>query len=301
MRRLLHALLTRISQSRTPWILGALAIACSASTSNAQSAGQKLMRGKALPVTRTVSRPASDATETRVETNVQPATAATGNTVGHRHCCNRQEVFLIRGVAGYWPRVGNFEETLRSRGFEPKTIYQWQYRDLADEIASAYHAGELAGPVTIVGYSSGADSSCMMSKRLNKAGVPVSTLILIESTFGVSVPANVSYCFNIYESRGWTDAIPAFRGIPVETRGQNTHLENVDVAYHPELAGLSDLNHFTMGVDSRMHTMLADLLVQRNQQLQSAQSTGSESEATGAGEATARRDEFFPSADNVRK
>jgi hypothetical protein len=303
MSRLVHSVLSLKSQWRTLSILGGLAIAFSASTSYGQSAGQKLLGGKAKPVSRTVTRPVSQTAEQApVQTSVESSGPAAGQSVGHRRCCNRPEVFLLRGGAGYWPRVGNFEETLRSRGFEPKTIYHWQFRGLADEIATAYHAGELAGPVTIVGYSSGADAGCWMCERLNKANVPVTTLVLIESTFGISVPSNVNYCFNIYESRGWTDKIPAFRGIPVETRGQYTHLDNVDVKYHSELGGLSDLNHFTMGVNSRMHTMLADLLVQRNQQLQQpAQQPASEGETFGAGEAAASRDEFFPNGNTVRK
>src|SRR5262249_36983789 len=129
-------------------------------------------------------------------------------------------------------------------------------------------AGELAGPVTIVGWSYGADAACCMSERLNRSGVPVTNLILIEPTIGVTVPANVSYCFNIYESRGWRDKIPAFRGIPVAAENPNTQLVNLDVKAYPELKGLADQNHFTMGVAGEMHRLLGDLLVQRSQQTQ---------------------------------
>jgi thioesterase domain-containing protein len=151
---------------------------------------------------------------------------------------------------------------LRARGFQPKTICHWQHRRVADEIARAYYAGELAGPVTIIGYSCGADAACLMCSRLNRAGVPVTNLILIESTLGIAVPANVSFCYNIYESR-WADAIPAFRGIAVNAKGPNTQLLNVDVNCYPELAPLAERNHFTIASAPEMHSHISELLAQR--------------------------------------
>jgi hypothetical protein len=137
--------------------------------------------------------------------------------------------------------------------------------------------------VSIIGYSSGADAACWMSERLNKAGVPVTNLLLIESTFGIDVPANVEYCFNIYQSR-WADAVPAFRGIPVSKLNPNTQLSNVNVKYHPELKVLAERNHFTMGVTRSMHSYLGDILAQRVFQQPAVPQTPAES--GGAGEGT---------------
>jgi hypothetical protein len=192
----------------------------------------------------------------------QPVVHSTAPGVGHRHCCNRPEVFLLRGGAGYFPRASHFEDALRARGFQPRTIPHWGHRRVADDIASAYFAGELAGPVTIIGYSSGADAACWMCSRLNKAGVPVTNLVLIESTIGVAVPANVSFCYNIYESR-WADAVPAFRGIAVAAKDPHTELLNVDVNRHPELAPLAERNHFTIASSRAMHSHISELLAQR--------------------------------------
>ncbi|HEY3965316.1 MAG TPA: hypothetical protein VGM05_12245 [Planctomycetaceae bacterium] len=303
MHRLFTAHLTHNPLFRSPLTLGAVLVMLTSATPGfGQSAGAKLGQ-KSGPVR---VQPVSQAvSQTAGEPAVQVGAPATGHSIGHRHCCNRPEVFLLRGGAGYWPRVASFEETLRSSGLEPKTIYHWQHRGLADEIASAYQAGELAGPITIIGYSSGADAACWMSERLNKAGVPVTTLILIESTFGISVPSNVSYCFNIYESRGWTDKIPAFRGIPVEAKNPNTQLFNTNVTYHPELAGLQERNHFTMAVTRQMHTMLTNIIIERNQQLQAAVPEAgpqmpAESEGSGAGEGPAQ-EARLPNSESVLK
>ena len=194
---------------------------------------------------------------------MQPLANAVGTAgVGHRRCCNRPEVFLLRGGAGYFPKASQFEEALRCRGFQPKTICHWNHRGVADDIAEAYFAGELAGPVTIIGYSSGADAACMMCARLEKACVPVTNLILIESTIGLSVPANVEFCYNIYQTR-WADSVPVFRGVAVNAKGANTQMFNVDVNSYSELAPLTTYNHFTMVSAPELHGMVGNLLVQR--------------------------------------
>lgn len=272
MYQLIKAYLTQSAQFRTRLMLGALLIVCCSAT---PSFAQK---PPAIP-----HKPPS-----------------VPQSVGHRKCCNRPEVFLLRGGAGYWPKVAEFEAALEARGFAPKTIYHWQHRGLADEITSAYKAGELAGPVTIVGYSSGADAACWMSERLNKSGVPVTNLILIESTFGIAVPTNVSYCVNIYQSRGWTDKIPAFRGIPVAKYNPNTELHNINVKYHPDLAVLAERNHFTMGVASEMHTYLGDILVQRNPQLQIGARAVGEDQGSSDGEGS-DKEARLPNAETIQR
>ncbi|WP_010585796.1 alpha/beta hydrolase family protein [Schlesneria paludicola] len=195
---------------------------------------------------------------------LQPIVTNAGtHGVGHRRCCNRPEVFLLRGGAGYFPRAAQFEDALRCRGFEPRTICHWNHRGVADEIAEAYYAGELAGPVTIIGYSSGADAACLMCSRLEKAGVPVTNLVLVESTFGLAVPANVEYCYNVYQSR-WADAVPVFRGVAVEAKGMHTQLVNVDVNDYPQMTPLTNHNHFTIVSVPELHSLVGNVLAQRN-------------------------------------
>jgi hypothetical protein len=257
-------------------------------------AGEKLGAVKVQNVSRKISaRRASQSVE-------QPVSQPTGQaiqqsryeTVGHRHCCNRPEVFILRGGGGYWPKVEQFAEILRARGFEPITIYHWEHRRLADDIARAYYNGDLAGPVSIVGYSSGADAACWMGERLNKAGVPVTNMLLVESTLGAPVPPNVSFCYNIYESR-WADAVPAFRGVAVNKKNPNTDLYNVDVRQYPELAYFAEQSHFTMASNFAMHHYLTEILANRVFQPAVPQSpTEGEFEGSdfgGAGEAAALR------------
>ncbi|MBS0201555.1 MAG: hypothetical protein JSS49_01560 [Planctomycetes bacterium] len=176
------------------------------------------------------------------------------------------EVILIRGGAGYWPRVTAFTQELSDHGFSSRSIFGAAYALHAPRIANEYHSGQRNGPVTIIGYSSGADYACRLCGSLESRGVPVATLVLIESTLGTDVPANVDLCVNLYESRPATDWIPAFRGIPVQAVGQDTQLINLDTRSNDDLKWMTAYNHFTVASHTDTHVMLRNLLLLRQSQ-----------------------------------
>lgn len=178
----------------------------------------------------------------------------------------RPDVVLIRGGAGYWPGVSSLAQELADHGFSPRVIMGASHSIYARSIADHFHAGQRSGPVTIIGYSSGADYACRMSRLLGERNVPVSTLVLIESTLGTPVPENVDYCINLYESRPATDWIPAFRGVPVQAANPQTNLVNLDSRSNGELQWLTEYNHFTVVSNSQSHVMLRNLLLLRQSQ-----------------------------------
>jgi pimeloyl-ACP methyl ester carboxylesterase len=145
--------------------------------------------------------------------------------IGHAGCCGRQDVILIRGGAGYWPGARAMSDHFSELGYKPSLIYGWEFARVADEIAVATSEGRMAGGIVIVGYSSGADIACALASRLGKEGIRVQTMVLIESTFGLSVPANVDYCVNYYASR---------------------ILYNVDVKTCSQYAEMANRSHFTI-------------------------------------------------------
>lgn len=175
----------------------------------------------------------------------------------------RPEVLLIRGGAGYWPGVYGLAQELSDHGFAPQVIMGVTHSIHARSIADQYHSGQRSGPITIIGYSSGADYACRMSRLLGERGVPVSTLVLIESTLGTPVPENVDFCVNLYESRPATDWIPAFRGVPVQANSPQTNLLNLDSRSNGDLQWLTEYNHFTVVSNAQSHVMLRNLLLQR--------------------------------------
>ena len=186
------------------------------------------------------------------------------------------EVLLIRGGAGYWPGVSRLANELSDHGFAPKIVMGAFSTVQAPRIAADYYSGGRCTPVTIVGYSSGADYACKLCQGLEARGVPVATLVLIESTLGTEVPGNVELCINMYESRPATDWIPAFRGIAVRAASPQTSLVNLDANKTPDLQWLKEYNHFTVASNSESRVMIRNLLLLRQNQFteQQARSTG---------------------------
>jgi hypothetical protein len=178
----------------------------------------------------------------------------------------KREVILIRGAAlgiyPYWPGANDLAGHLDSRGFAATIINHYEYPRVADEIARAVRAGRLAGGVSLVGYSFGSDTAGLLAELLDKRGIRVDTMVLIESTWGTPVPGNVDYCVNYYKSRA-LDFIPSSRGVPVVARSSRTQLTNINVGRHASLADIARHSHFTIGDNHRLHRLVGDFLESR--------------------------------------
>ena len=183
--------------------------------------------------------------------------------IGHAQCCGRPDVILIRGGMGYWPGAQAMADDFTSLGYAPTIIYGWEHAATARKIACASRQGRLTSGVVIVGYSSGADAACLMARQLDRYGVRVQTMVLIESTLGTSVPRNVDYCVNYYASRV-LDAVPMFRGVPVETDCPCTTLVNFDLRDCPAFANHLKRNHFVIASTETMRQMTTDVVMSRH-------------------------------------
>ena len=74
-----------------------------------------------------------------------------------------------------------------------------------------------------------------LTRRLEKQGIAVDTLVLMETAAQDSVPANVASCLNVYKSSSVADEwVPAFRGLPVTVESAQTHLVNYNLRFHDE-------------------------------------------------------------------
>lgn len=168
-----------------------------------------------------------------------------GGRFGHAGCCGKQDVIVIRGGAGYWPGAQAMADQFTNMGYASTVIFGVESVAVADEIADAINHGRMNRGIVIVGYSSGADYACIMARRLEAHGIRVPTMVLVESTLGTVVPANVDYCVNFYENRRW-DRIPMFRGVPLQVASSQTVLYNINVKSTPQYVYLSTQNHFTI-------------------------------------------------------
>ena len=171
---------------------------------------------------------------------------STTGYVGDRDTPRCGNVFVVRGLVGYWPQVERLAADLRQQGLCPVVVYGAERKRLAVKIHEARCEGRLSGPVVLAGYSLGANDAIKLAKDLGNRGIDVDALILVDPTYYDSIPGNVRYCYNLYQSRPSTDWMPLFRGVPVTPAHPDTCLVNYDVRDHDKCRHYDTLNHFTI-------------------------------------------------------
>jgi len=150
-------------------------------------------------------------------------------TPGPIGSASRPNVVVLRGPAGYFPGLAEFEDKLLDEGICTTVAYPDAYPKIAERLIGARNLGRLDGPVVIVGYSSGAGAAMLLSRRLGERGIDVDKLVLLEAADAMRVPGNVHQCFNVYKSQPWSDVKPIFRGDPLAVESPATMLVNYDL------------------------------------------------------------------------
>ena len=166
----------------------------------------------------------------------------------------KSTIFVIRGGGGYFPNLG----TVVRQKFEASGLKTVDFRynergGAAKKIAAAYRAGQLPRGIVLVGYSLGGCGVLEVSRELQKEGIPIRMLVLIETlNKAQTVPANVKECFNLYH-------VPAFLGTAVRAESSSTKLTNYE-AYSDGGLGL-EYSHFTMPFVEEVHELIASKIV----------------------------------------
>jgi len=140
-------------------------------------------------------------------------------------------VYLLRGWIGIFSTgINHLGEKLNAAGVRSSVYQEDQWRALAAAIKERYRKAKEHEPLILVGHSFGADDTLRVSRELGEAGIAVDLVVTLDPVTPPEVPANVRRCYNLYQSNGAWDKLPAFRGVPLQRAGGSlAALENVDV------------------------------------------------------------------------
>ncbi len=166
-------------------------------------------------------------------------------------------VIVVRATAGYWPDCDGFVARLKHEGAEASVIRGMEVNRAADRIVASRGAGDRR-PLVLIGYSRGANDAIRLTRRLQRHGIAVDTLVLMEMAAQDSVPANVVSCLNIYKSSPADEWVPAFRGLPATVESAQTHLVNYNVRFHDEAVEQAAINQFTVCQNPAVRGMIAE-------------------------------------------
>jgi pimeloyl-ACP methyl ester carboxylesterase len=140
-------------------------------------------------------------------------------------------VYLLRGWIGIFSYgIDHLGRKINAIGVRAHVYQANQWQALAEAIEKKYKSAPGHEPLILVGHSYGADGALRISTMLRDAGITVDLVIAIDPVTPPPVPGNVRRCFDIYQSNGSWDKVPAFRGVPLQlAEGSRTQLQNVDI------------------------------------------------------------------------
>lgn len=141
-------------------------------------------------------------------------------------------VYCILGWLGIWSRGMDViaQRTEKELGVRATSLANQEWPKLVAYLTAERQAGRWDGPLVLVGHSYGCDDQVRVSKQLNKNGISVDLLLLVDPTTPGAIPPNVKRCVDIYKSHPGTDALPFFRGIKVKAVDPSrTIITNIDL------------------------------------------------------------------------
>lgn len=98
---------------------------------------------------------------------------------------------------------------------------------LSSYIIQHYKAGDLKGPIILVGHSLGANEQIKVAEELSLAHIPVTLLITVDAGLPLKVPDNVVQVLNLYQPT----IDPVFKGVPLQAVDPKlTYVENLNVS-----------------------------------------------------------------------
>ena len=140
-------------------------------------------------------------------------------------------VYCLRGWKGVFsPGVDAIAKQVNEAGGTGLVYMPEQYPELAAEIVKKYKGDARHEPIVFVGHSRGVDSSLIIARELEKAGIAVDMIACFDSVDEVTVPKNVKACYNYWMPGIGGTTSNFLRGIPlVQAPGSTGKLYNIDL------------------------------------------------------------------------
>jgi len=125
-------------------------------------------------------------------------------------------VYCIRGWQGVFSwGIDAMAEQLKQEGVTAYVFMPEQYPEMAKEMVKQYKNAPNHEPICFIGHSRGVDSSIIISRELDKAGIKVDLIVALDSVDEDVVPKNVRECRN-YWMPGFLYGTNILRGIPLK-------------------------------------------------------------------------------------
>lgn len=168
-------------------------------------------------------------------------------------------LYAMRGFLGIFStgmdtlcRTLNTHHLLLSAAVADEAAHSYRKR-----LLKAYEAGDLTGPLILVGHSYGADDQIRTARYLGRHKIEVTLLLLLDPVTPPAIPANVQRCVDIYKSHPLTDWLPFLRGVPVHAADPEfTRLTDINLRYAKVGFNTGPVNHMNISAVPGVQKMM---------------------------------------------
>ena len=164
-------------------------------------------------------------------------------------------VYLLRGFIGIWSTgIDQLGEEINHSGIRAHVYRCEQWRELTEAIVEKYKDQKTFEPLIIVGHSWGADHALDLAHELEAAHIPVDLVVTLDPVTPPTVPANVKWCHNVFQTNGIWQGIPYFRGVPLDAaKGGAGRLENLNIRVDRTDLLEPDTDHYNIEKNPKIH------------------------------------------------
>lgn len=164
-------------------------------------------------------------------------------------------VYLLRGWIGIWSTgIDQLGEEINELGVRANVYRCEQWQELTDAILEKYKDQKVTEPLVIVGHSWGADHALDLAHRLEEAHIPIDLIVTLDPVTPPTVPGNVKWCHNVFQTNGIWQPIPYFRGVPLEKEeGSAGLLENLNIRKDRTDLLEPDTDHYNIEKNPKIH------------------------------------------------
>ncbi len=173
------------------------------------------------------------------------------------------QVCILRGLIGIWSLgLDGLGAKINAQGIHTVVFQDDQWPVLAMTLAKRYRNDPNPEPLVIIGHSYGADNALRITYNLNSYGIKVDLLITIDPVTPPHVPPNVKVALDYYETRGVTDNLPWWRGIPLKACSNfKGTLINNNLAGNRRDLRYGDTGHSGIEKDIKIHAEILQWLL----------------------------------------
>jgi len=165
------------------------------------------------------------------------------------------KVLLIRGAFTVFSLgLDSLGVKLEQAGLDVSVVPALTAGLSTSDIAKQYKQNPEGTPIVLIGHSKGGQLAPDCARQLDRLGIPVKLIVIVDNVHRTTIPGNVEKCVNFYH----TNSFGLLHGLPVRGESRKSEVLNVDIGKLPERQGQGYIDHFNIDGHGWVHELVIE-------------------------------------------